>query len=111
MIFDDATLLKGEVADLTGTNAITNNGNNSLTVAVVSSSAGAAGTVTFEDSDDGVTFTAVSAEQVIGDTTFKAAEKSVVKLVGYAGGAKYVKVKCAAEGFTGIVIKGRNRHS
>lgn len=110
MIFDDATLLKGEVADLTGAKAITNDGNNSLTVAVLSSSSGATGAVTFEDSDDGVTFAAVAAEQVIGDTKFEATEKSVVKLVGYAGGAKYVKVKCAAEGFVGIVIKGRNRH-
>lgn len=110
MIFDDATLLKAEVADLTAAKAITNDGNNSLTFAVTSSAAGAAGTVVLTDSEDGVTFEDVDAKHVIGDTTFVADEKSVVKLIGYAGGAKYVKIKCAAEDFTAIAIKGHNRH-
>lgn len=112
MIFDDLSLIKAEKADLTNATATVNDGNNSLTFAIISSAAGLATNITLEESEDGVTYTAVPAEQVIGGANFTAAEQSVVKLIGYAGGAKNVKLKAsvAAADFTAIAIKGRNRH-
>lgn len=113
MIFDDLSLIKAEIADVAGSTAIENNGNNSLTFVITSpaSSVGAI-TVSLKESEDGTTFTDVDAEQVIGNADFDTTDTSIVKMIGYAGGAKYVKLNITGTttGYTALAIKGRNRH-
>ena len=113
MIFDDLSLIKADIADIAGSTAVQNDGNNSLTFMLVSpASDGAAITVALKESEDGTTFTDVNAEQVIGNADFAATDTSAVKMIGYAGGAKYVKLNVTGTttGYSAFVIKGRNRH-
>lgn len=115
MIFDDLSLIKAEVADLTNATATAteNDGNNSLTFVIASPATGVDTNITLEESDDKSTgFVAVDAEQVIGSANFTSAEINTVKMIGYAGGKKYVKLKASATAtnFHAVAIKGRNRH-
>lgn len=113
MIFDDLSLIKAETADMAGSTATENNGNNSLTFMIVSPASNAAAiSVALKESEDGTTFTDVNAEQVIGDATFATTDTSTIKMIGYAGGAKYVKLNVTGTttGYLAYAIKGRNRH-
>lgn len=113
MIFDDLSLIKAEIADVAGSTAIENNGNNSLTFIITSpASSAAAITVSLKESNDGTTFTEVDSEQIIGNADFATTDTSTVKMIGYAGGAKYVKlyITGTTTGYTALAIKGRNRH-
>lgn len=113
MIFDDLSLIKAEIADMAGSTATENDGNNSLTFMIVSpaSSVGAI-SVALKESNDGTTFTDVDSEQVIGEVAFATTEASTIKMLGYAGGAKYVKLNVTGTttGYSAYAIKGRNRH-
>lgn len=113
MIFDDLSLMKAEVADLTNATATENDGNNSLTFVIASPAAGVTTNITLEESDEASSgFVAVDAEQVIGEANFTDGETNTVKMIGYAGGKKYVKLKASATAtdFHAVAIKGRNRH-
>lgn len=113
MIFDDLSLIKAEVADLTNATATVNDGNNSLTFVVIAPASGVDTNITLEESDDASTgFTAVDAEQIIGEANFTSSDTNVAKMIGYAGGKPYVKLKASATatGFMAVAIKGRNRH-
>lgn len=113
MIFDDLSLIKAEIADMAGSTATQNDGNNSLTFMIVSpaSSVGVI-SVALKESEDGITYTDVDAEQVIGSASFASTDASVIKMIGYAGGAKHVKLNVTgtATGYVAYAIKGRNRH-
>lgn len=71
--------------------------------------------VTLTDSDDGVTYTAVDSDFVLGSANFTFADDDSVERVGYIGGAKYVKATVTPTGNSGnatfavIAIKSRSR--
>lgn len=113
MIFDDLSLIKASIADISGSTAVQNDGNNSLTFMIVSPSSSVNQISTsLKESNDGTNYTEVSAEQIIGSANFETTDTSTVKLIGYAGGAKYVKlyVTGTTTGYAAYAIKGHNRH-
>lgn len=108
--------VNGSSLDLAGTEAV---------AAVIAAGTITAGdTLTFhvEESDDNVSFAAAAAGDLIGDVdsgantiTFADTEDNTVKIVGYVGNKRYVRVALAepgagTDGVSAVFVQERQRH-